>query len=99
MATTATRLSPIATLAKRKLRGTPPAQLSAREEQITAMFAEGKGPRQIADILRLTVNTVNTHRMNVMRKLGVHTTIHLVHYALAKGLVGNKFQSEGFYGS
>jgi DNA-binding CsgD family transcriptional regulator len=82
-----------------KLRGQPCRPLSEREEQITALFATGKGPQQIADILHLSVNTVNTHRVNAMRKLQIRTTIHLVHYALAHGLVQNKFQSGGFYGS
>lgn len=83
----------------RKLRGTPPAQLSAREEEVVTMVAQGKCTKEIAVALGLATKTVETHRHNIYTKLGVGSAVEMTHYALAKGLVGNKFQAGGFYGS
>jgi two-component system, NarL family, response regulator NreC len=61
--------------------------LTAREREVLKLIAEGNSNRQIADILRLSRKTVNSHRTNIMRKLDVHDVTGLVRYALREGLI------------
>ena len=78
-------------------------ELTEREEQVAALAASGMVSKEIADALGITHATVDTHRTNIYRKLGNHrrpgNITDLVMYALARGLVSNRYQSEGFYGS
>ncbi len=53
-------------------------KLTPREEQVLRLIAEGDTSQQIAEKLQISVNTVNTHRQNLMRKFGVKNTIALV---------------------
>lgn len=69
--------------------------LSERECQVVALIAEGLSYTGIADKLGLSAHTVNTHRRNVMRKLGVNNKAAVVMYAMRHGLVGpNRFLFE-----
>ncbi len=61
--------------------------LTPREKEVVKLIALGKTSREIAQILGLSVKTVNTHRNNIMRKLEVRNTAGLVRYALFSGLV------------
>jgi len=61
--------------------------LSTRERQVLQLIAEGRTSRKIADDLGLSVKTVDTHRMRLMRKLNIHDLTTLVKFALRKGLV------------
>ncbi|MBU5637973.1 response regulator transcription factor [Geomonas sp. Red69] len=61
--------------------------LSPREQQVMRMVAEGVPTREIARRLVLSVKTVDNHRTNLMRKLGVHSKIELVKYAAKLGLI------------
>ncbi len=64
-----------------------PAALTSRELEITQLLAEGKTNWCIATILGISVRTVETHRANVMRKLGMQSLVELVHYALRNLIV------------
>jgi DNA-binding NarL/FixJ family response regulator len=60
--------------------------LSAREREVLQLIAEGKGPRQIASRLHISVKTVESHRAHIMEKLGIRTVAGLTKYAIRKGL-------------
>ncbi len=62
-------------------------EFSARELQILQLISEGKGSWQIADKLSLSVNTVNTHRRNILKKSKKTTTQDLVIELQHKGLL------------
>jgi DNA-binding NarL/FixJ family response regulator len=69
-----------------------PVVLSDRENEIIKLIAEGNTNPQIADQLFLSSHTVNTHRKNIMTKLGVKNTAGIVMYAVKTNLVSpNKF--------
>jgi len=74
----------------------PPAQppqgatrrlLSPRERQVLALLVRGYANHEIAERLRLSVKTVETHRARMAKKLGVRTRVQLVEYALLNGLL------------
>ena len=62
--------------------------LSDREREILKLIAEGQTNREIADTLFLSIKTVQAHRANLMRKLGMHDRTELVKYAIRKGIIG-----------
>ena len=62
------------------------AALGARERQVLALLAEGKRSAEIAAGLHISPATVEVHRRNIMRKLGLHTIAELTKYAIRKGL-------------
>jgi DNA-binding NarL/FixJ family response regulator len=69
-----------------------PVQLSEREQEIITLIAEGFTNTAIAEQLFLSPHTVNTHRKNIMQKLGVKNTAAIVMYAVKTNLVNvNKF--------
>lgn len=69
-----------------------PVVISERENEIIKLIAEGQTNQQIAEILFLSNHTVNTHRKNIMAKLGVKNTAGIVMYAVKTNLVSpNKF--------
>lgn len=59
--------------------------LTPRERQILRFIAQGQTNAQIAELLSISLNTVEWHRANVMNKLGAHTGADLVRYALQHG--------------
>jgi DNA-binding NarL/FixJ family response regulator len=61
--------------------------LSPRERQVVQLVAEGKSTKQIAELLHISVKTVEFHRGRVMDKLDIHDTAGLVRYAIRHGLV------------
>jgi two-component system response regulator NreC len=61
--------------------------LTEREREILIHIAEDETNQAIANILDISVNTVERHRENIMRKLNLHTRTELVKYAIRKGLV------------
>jgi len=65
----------------------PLAKLTARQIEVLRMVAEGHRTREIADRLRLSVKTVESHRGEVMKRLGMHDVVSLVRYALRVGLI------------
>ena len=69
-----------------------PVKLSKRELQIIQFIAEGYTNSQIAAIIYLSNHTVNTHRKNIMKKLGVNNTAGIVMYAVKSQMVSpNQF--------
>ena len=60
--------------------------LTVREREILRLIAEGKLHQQIADLLYISIRTVDTHRNNIMRKLDLHDTASLVTYAIKHGI-------------
>lgn len=61
--------------------------LTAREQEVLALLAEGKTNEEIAERLIISVHTVARHRENLMGKLGLHSRSELVKYAIRKGLI------------
>jgi DNA-binding NarL/FixJ family response regulator len=61
--------------------------LTSREREILQMLAEGKTNKDIAGVLNLSVYTIETHRANLMQKLGLHNTAELVLYAVRKQII------------
>lgn len=64
-----------------------PLSLTLRERQVLKQIAEGAGTQVIATNLSISPKTVETHRLNIMRKLDVHKAIELVHWSHRLGLV------------
>jgi DNA-binding NarL/FixJ family response regulator len=60
--------------------------LTIREKTIVKLLAEGKTPKEIADLLYISVFTVRRHRDNIMRKLHLKTLADLIMYALSRGI-------------
>jgi DNA-binding NarL/FixJ family response regulator len=56
--------------------------LTAREREIVQLLAEGRSNKAIAKGLNVSVKTVETHRASVMRKIGAHSVVDIVRYAL-----------------
>lgn len=63
-------------------------ELTAREREVLKLIAEGNTNQDIAKLLCLSRKTVETHRSNIMDKLGLHKVTDLVKYAIRDGLVG-----------
>lgn len=61
--------------------------LSLREREILQMLAEGKSNKEIADDLFLSIKTVETHRSNIMKKLGLKNIADLVLYAVRNQVI------------
>ena len=61
-------------------------RLSAREREVLRLLSEGNRSPSIAISLGICVGTVEVHRRNIMRKLGLHTAVALTKYALREGL-------------
>jgi DNA-binding NarL/FixJ family response regulator len=59
--------------------------LTSREREVLQLLAEGLSNREIAEQLNISIKTVETHRSNMMNKLGVSSKTDLVKYALRKG--------------
>jgi len=61
--------------------------LTARERELLQLIAEGNTNRQIADLLFISLKTVESHRMNLMKKLDLHNAVELTRYALDQGII------------
>ena len=62
-------------------------QLSNREREVFQLIAEGHPTRQIADMLCVSISTIKSHRAKIMEKLGIDTSVKLIHFAIQLGLV------------
>jgi DNA-binding NarL/FixJ family response regulator len=65
----------------------PTVPLTGREEEVVKLIAEAHTNAQIAGILHLSEKTVESHRGNVLRKLGMRDRVELVRYAIRRGLI------------
>lgn len=63
------------------------ATLTPREREVIKMIAEGNSVKEIANLLGLSVKTVEAHKFNLMRKLDIHNKAQLVTYAIQKKIV------------
>jgi len=70
-----------------KMRGERDTGLTPRELEILQHIVAGQTNKEIANELKLSVNTVSVHRANIMDALGMHKTAELVVYAIRNGLV------------
>lgn len=74
-----------------RLRAEPEAseatRLTAREREILQLIAEGKTNRRIADLLTLSIKTIQAHRAHLMHKLDAHDRTDLVKYAIRAGII------------
>jgi two-component system response regulator NreC len=61
--------------------------LSPREREILQLVAEGKSSKEIANLLNLSVYTVETHRAKLMQKLNLRSVPELILYAVRKGII------------
>ena len=64
-----------------------PSELFEREKEVLVHLAAGFGNREIAELLSISVRTVESHRARLMRKLNIHTIAGLTRYALARGYI------------
>ena len=62
-------------------------RLTPREREITQLLAEGKSSKEVAVALGISVKTAETHRANIMRKLGIHSVSELVRYAVKNQII------------
>jgi len=62
--------------------------LTSREREILQLVAEGKSNKDIANMLNLSLYTVETHRSNILEKLNLHSVPELILYAVRKGVIG-----------
>jgi len=67
--------------------GSPCNGLTAREREILQLLAEGKSNKEVAAVQAISVKTAETHRAKLMRKLGLHSTSDLVHYAVRNRVI------------
>ncbi len=61
--------------------------LTHREKEVLKLIAEGKSSKEIADLLFISIYTVNNHRAKIIKKLGLKKTADLVRYAIREGYV------------
>ncbi len=70
---------------------TPPVvranSLTAREQEVVRMLAEGRTVKEVAQDLSLSIKTVEAHKLNLMRKLNIHNRSSLIDYAVREGMV------------
>jgi two-component system response regulator NreC len=61
--------------------------LTDREREVLQLIAEGKTNKEIATLLSVSINTVETHRKHIMEKLDLHNTADIVRFAVRKKIV------------
>jgi DNA-binding NarL/FixJ family response regulator len=62
-------------------------RLTPREREVVQLLAEGKSNKEIGVTLRISVHTAETHRSNIIRKLGTHSLSGLIRYAVCNKIV------------
>ncbi|HVG01812.1 MAG TPA: response regulator transcription factor [Nitrospira sp.] len=62
--------------------------LTSRQREVLQLVAEGRGTKEIASILHVTVKTVEFHKAGIKRQLDLRSTAELTKYALTEGLIG-----------
>ena len=65
----------------------PEEPLTPREQEVLKLIAEAHTNREIGEILHLSEKTVESHRGNLLRKLGMRDRVQLVRYAIRRGLI------------
>ena len=72
---------------KRSLRRTRFQQLTPREREALQLLAEAKSNKEVAQVLKISVKTVDAHRSKIMSKLGLHSVAELVRVAIREGII------------
>ena len=67
-------------------------RLSPREMEVLQLIAEGKPNKETADVLHISIKTVEKHRQKVMEKLNIHDTASLTRYAISTGIIESSVQ-------
>lgn len=62
------------------------ALLTAREQEVLQLLSEGNSAKEIAQLLKVSVKTIETHRSQIMNKLDMHSIAELTKYAIREGL-------------
>jgi len=62
------------------------AELTPRQREVLQLIGEGKRTKEVAELLKLSVKTVEFHKNCLMKELNLHTTTELVRYAIKQGL-------------
>jgi DNA-binding NarL/FixJ family response regulator len=77
-------------------RSTPPRlpELTPREREVIQLLAEGKSSKEVACLLNLSTKTAETHRSNIMRKLGFHSIRDLVVYSIKNNIIQVQMPSQ-----
>jgi len=70
----------------------PDLQLTSRELEVLQLVAEGKANKETADLLHISIKTVEKHRHQVMKKLDLPNTASLTRYAIAHGIIESSVQ-------
>jgi len=61
--------------------------LTTREREVLQLVAEGKSNKEVANLLNLSLYTVETHRTHILQKLNIHSVPELILYAVRKGII------------
>ena len=61
--------------------------LTPREDEVVKLIAEGHSSKEIADVLTISLKTVERHRANMLQKLGMRDRTELTRYAIRAGLI------------
>jgi two-component system response regulator NreC len=61
--------------------------LTPREKEVLQLVAEGRTNKEVANILKLSLYTVESHRGNILEKLNLHSVPELILYAVRKGII------------
>jgi two-component system, NarL family, response regulator NreC len=61
--------------------------LTTREREVLQLLAEGRNNKEVANLLNLSLYTVETHRSNIFQKLNLHSSAELILYAIRKGVI------------
>ncbi len=70
-------------------------KLTPREHEVIQLLAEGKSSKEVASLLNLSAKTAETHRSNIMRKLGFHSIRDIVVYAIKNNIIQVQVSSPG----
>src|SRR5208282_2800925 len=69
-------------------------KLTPREHEVVQLLAEGKSSKEVATLLNLSTKTAETHRSNIMRKLGFHSIRDIVVYAIKNNIIQVQMPSD-----
>ena len=81
------------------LRGQQTPEPTAQQLRVIKLIAEGKSGKEIAVALGIETSTADTHRTNLYRRMGFRSVVDVVHYALAHGVICNRYQGTEFFGT
>ena len=68
----------------------PVSALTPRQREVLQLIGEGKGTKEMATLLNVSVKTIDFHKTRLMQQLNMHTTAELMRYAITQGLACSK---------